>query len=204
MDFIEEVLVMSKISGKCDVFSTFLAALFFFGVGILLFIFFNSSSIMIPMFIIGCIFAPIIGYTLGMKISRIIFKKIQRVDFEKSKLYKILKKQGDLSSFTSTINDEINSENAIKYSDKFFGVGLIVTKTWFVYIEKTYPIVIKTNDIVKISEEVANSAKTFLAIELKDKTFLRIDEIDYSDIELEIRNKYPNIEIGVEIIDEYK
>lgn len=197
MDFIEDVLNMSFNSKRKDSFSSFMALIFFFAFGILSFILFNSSKHYILIFCIGLFIAPLIGFLLGCKISSIIFKKYRKIKFQNSKLYKKIKESGELLLFVGTIDEEMKLESAIKYSCDFMGVGLIVTKTWFVYIDISQPFVVKTEDILKISEETSA-----LCLELKNNKCLRMNGMSYDDIESEIKVKYPNIMIGIGIIDE--
>jgi len=203
MDFIEEVLSKSYKSNKVGCLSSILALIFFYIFGVINFILFRDSGyVMIPMMLIGTIIPPILGYTLGEKLGKKLFKK-RKISFESTKLYKKLEKNGYLDEFIETINEEIKSENAIKYSCDIMGVGLLVTKTWFVYITKVDPIIEKTEDIIKVSEELQESDfRHFLCVELKDKSYLRMDELELSDIEDEMKNKYPNIMIGYGIIEE--
>ena len=41
-----------------------------------------------------------------------------------------------------------------------------------------------------------------MCLELKDKKYIRINNLSYNEIEREIKIKYPNIEIGSGIINE--
>lgn len=194
---------MSSRSNKSDLFSSVLALIFFFSFNIFSIIFFNSSKYFIFIFFLGIVTSPIIGYILGFKLFRIIFKRNKNVNFQNSKLYIKLKKSGDLLLFVNDINKEINLPNTIKYSSDFMGVGLLVTSSWFVYIDALYPLVVKTKDILKISEEISTRDSTsFLLLELKNNKCLRLKKLCYDDIETEIKKKYPNIEIGIGIIEE--
>ncbi len=203
MDFIEEVLCVSSRSNKRDLFSSVLALIFFFSFNIFSIIFFSSSEYFIFIFFLGIVISPIIGFILGFKLFRIFFRENKTVKFKNSKLYKKLKKSGDLLLFVNDINKEINLPNTIKYSSNFMGVGLLVTNSWFVYIDALYPFTVKTDDILKISEEISmRDSTSFLCLELKNKKYLRLEKLCYDDIETEIKEKYPNIEIGVGIIEE--
>ena len=42
-----------------------------------------------------------------------------------------------------------------------------------------------------------------MCLELKDNKYIRIDHLSCDDIEKEIKIKYPDIEIGTGIINEY-
>ena len=46
------------------------------------------------------------------------------------------------NDFIDTINKEINNENTIKYYDEN-GHGLLITETWFVFIDSLYPKFVK-------------------------------------------------------------
>ena len=144
---------------------------------------------------------PIIGYILGMKLGKIIFKP-KKAEFSKTKLYKELKKSGFLNKFIDTINEEINKENTIKYYCEIMGYGILITETWFVFIHEVYPKFVKTSEIVKISDEISYKSKHFMCLELKDNKYIRINHASVENIEKEIKTKYPNIEIGIGIIEE--
>ena len=103
--------------------------------------------------------------------------------------------------FIDTINKEINNESTIKYYDEN-GHGLLITETWFVFIDSLYPKFVRTSEILKISDEISNKSKQFMCLELKNNKYIRIDHLSCDEIEREIKIKYPNIEIGRGIIEE--
>lgn len=202
MSFIEEILNKSVKSKKSDNFSSFLALLFFSITNFIGVAFFYNSNFLVLLFFLGCVISPLIGFIVGNKLSKILFKN-EKVIFEKSKLYKELQKNGYLKEFINSIDEEIELKNTIKYSDDFLGVSLLVTKTWFVYISVYRTIVVKTDDILKISEELSIKDSThYLCLQLKSSKCLRMKSLCYEEIEMEIKNKFPNIMIGRGIIVE--
>jgi len=201
MEYIEEVLAKCKKDDKSTVIGTILAGVFFFGTFLIVIIFFNGSKLLGLMLFLGVFLMPTIGFLLGTRLGKILFN-IKKVKFNKTKLYKKLEKKGYLNDFIDTINKEINNENTIKYYDEN-GHGLLITETWFVFIDSLYPKFVKTSEIVKISDELdANNYKRFMCLELKNNKYIRIDHLSCDEIEKEIKIKYPNIEIGTGIIEE--
>lgn len=202
MKYIEEVLTKSKKNDKADIVSGILATIFFFSTFLLAFTFFNGSKLLMPILVLGVFLTPAIGYILGMKIGKLLFKP-KKVEFKKTKLYKKLEKAGCLSEFIDTINKEIDKENTIKYYGDISGVGLIVTKTWFVFIDTKYPKFVKTSEIVKISDEFdINHSRFYMCLKLKNNKNIYISHLSCEDIEKEIKIKYPEIEIGTGSVDE--
>ena len=128
--------------------------------------------------------------------------KPKKVEINKTKLYKKLEKAGCLNQFIDKINKEINKENTIKYYDDISDYGLLITETWFVFIDALYPKFVQTSEILKISDEMSDKLKPFMCLELKNNTYIRIGYVSCDDIEKEVNIKYPNIEIGTEIIEE--
>ena len=201
MEYIEEVLSNCKKDDKSTVLGTILAGVFFYGTGLSVIIFFNGTKFVVFMFFLGTFLMPPIGFLLGMRLGEILFN-LKKVKFNKTKLYKKLEKKGYLNEFIDTINKEINNESTIKYYDES-GHGLLITETWFVFITSSYPKFVKTSEIVKISDELdANNYKSFMCLELRNNKYIRIDHFSVDEIEKEIKIKYPNIEIGREIIEE--
>ena len=201
MEYIEEVLAKCKKDDKSTVVGTILAGVFFFGMIPIVIIFFNGSKLLGLMLFLGAFLIPTIGFLLGTRLGKILFN-LKKVKFHKTKLYKKLAKKGYLNDFIDTINKEINNESTIKYYDKN-GHGLLITETWFVFIDSLYPKFVKTSEIVKISDELdANNSKSFMCLELKNNKYIRIDHLSCDEIEKEIKIKYPNIEIGTGIVEE--
>ncbi|MDD5864886.1 MAG: hypothetical protein PUD07_00120 [bacterium] len=147
MEYIEEVLAKCKKDDKSTVVGTILAGVFFFGMFPIVIIFFNGSKLLGLMLFLGAFFMPIIGFLLGTKLGKILFN-LKKVKFNKTKLYKKLAKKGYLNDFIDTINKEINNENTIKYYDEN-GHGLLITETWFVFIDSLYPKFVKTSEKLK-------------------------------------------------------
>ena len=201
MEYIEEVLAKCKKNDKSNVVGTILAVIFLFSIFPVVIIFFNGSKLLGLILFLGVFLMPTIGYILGTKLGNILLN-LKKVKFNKTKLYKKLEKKGCLNEFIDTINKEINNENTIKYYDEN-GHGLLITETWFVFIDSLYPKFVKTSEIVKISDELdANNYKRFMCLELKNNKYIRIDHLSCDEIEKEIKIKYPNIEIGTGIIEE--
>lgn len=201
MEYIEEVLAKCKKDNKSDIVSSLLALVFFFSMCFVITILFNGSKLLGLMLFIGSITFPATGYILGKKLTKKILKS-KKVKFNRTKLYSKLEKKGLLSEFIDKINKEIDKENTIKYYDEISGDGLLITETWFVFIDFKYPKFIKTSEIVKISDEMDNKGRSFMCLELKNNKYRRIDCLMCDNIEKEIKAKYPNIEIGAEIIEE--
>jgi len=201
MEYIEEVLTKCQKNDKSDVVGTIFGGIFFFSTFPIVIIFFNGSKLLRLMLFLGCFLMSTIGFILGMKLGKILFKP-KKVDFNKTKLYRKLEKMGCLNEFIDKINKEINKENTIKYYDEIRGYGLLITETWFVFIDTLYPKFVKTSEIVKISDELSNKSTHFMCLELKNNTYIRIDLASCDDIEKEVKIKYSNIEIDTGIIEE--
>ena len=73
MEYIEEVLAKCKKDDKAIVIGVILAVVFFFGT-IPIIIFFNGTKLVGLMFFLGVFFLPIIGFVLGMKLGKMLFK----------------------------------------------------------------------------------------------------------------------------------
>ena len=193
MEFIEEVLTKSEKEHKVLLLATILAIICFYLVIPLAVFVFIKSKILPFIFMLAGILIPIVGFLLGMKIGNKIFS-LKRIDFTKSKLYKKLEKEGIVEQFIIDINKEYNKKTTIKYCDKFSNVGLLVTETWFVFIDAKEPKYVKTNEIVKIADEISSN-RTFMMVELTSKKSLTIRQLDCKEIIDEITAKYPNIQI---------
>lgn len=191
MDFIEEVLTKSEKEHKVLLLATILAIICFYLVIPLAVFVFIKSKILPFIFMLAGILIPIVGFLLGMKIGNKIFS-LKRIDFTKSKLYKKLEKEGIVEQFITDINKEYNKKTTIKYCDEFSNVGLLVTETWFVFIDAKEPKYVKTKEVVKITDAIYNS-KIFMYVELKNNKSLRINKLSCNDIKKEIMAKYPNI-----------
>ena len=196
MDFIEEVLTKSEKEHKVLLLATILAIIcFYLAIPIAVFVFIKSK-ILPFIFMLAGILIPVVGFLLGMKIGNKIFS-LKRIDFTKSKLYKKLEKEGIVEQFITDINKEYNKKTTIKYCDKFSNVGLLVTETWFVFIDAKEPKYVKTKEVVKITDAIYNS-KIFMYVELKNNKSLRINKLSCNDIKKEIMAKYPNIKTDID------
>ena len=196
MKYIEEILTKSKKNDKADGIAVIFATILFFSTFLLTFTIFDGSKLLMPILVLGVFLMPAIGYILGMKLGNLLFKP-KKVEFKKTKLYNKLQKAGCLSEFVDTINKEIDNENTIKYYSDTLGVGLLVTKTWFVFIDAKYPKFVKTSEIVKISDEFdINHSRFYMCLKLKNNRNIYISKLSCDDIEQEIRVKYPKIEMG--------
>ena len=200
MEYIEEVLAKCKKNDKSNVVGTILAVIFLFSIFPVVIIFFNGSKLLGLILFLGVFLMPTIGFLLGTRLGKILLN-LKKVKFNKTKLYKKLEKKGCLNEFIDTINKEINNENTIKYYDEN-GHGLLITETWFVFIDTLNPKFVKTSEIVKISDEISNNSKQFMCLELKNDKCIGIYHLSCDEIEKEIKIKYPNIEIGTGIVEE--
>lgn len=196
MEFIEEVLTKSEKEHKVLLLATILAIICFYLVIPLAVFVFIKSKILPFIFMLAGILIPVVGFLLGMKIGNKIFS-LKRIDFTKSKLYKKLEKEGIVEQFITDINKEYNKKTTIKYCDEFSNVGLLVTETWFVFIDAKEPKYVKTKEVVKITDEIYNS-KIFMYVELKNNKSLRINQLSCNDIKKEIMAKYPNIKTDID------
>ena len=115
-----------------------------------------------------------------------------KFDFDKTKMFKEIKKNGYLNEFRNTIDLEINSSKTIKYYDNIKKIGLIITETWFILISSQKPKVRKTTDIHKISEHVNTSSRIYCSIQFKDNSYIN-EYIEYDEIKEKLKEKYPNI-----------
>lgn len=196
MEFIEEVLTKSEKEHKVLLLATILAIIcFYLAIPLTVFVFIKSKILPFIFMLVG-ILIPVVGFLLGMKIGNKIFS-LKRIDFTKSKLYKKLEKEGIIEQFITDINKEYNKKTTIKYCDKFSNVGLLVTETWFVFIDAKEPKYVKTKEVVKITDEIYNS-KIFMYVELKNNKSLRINKLSCNDIKKEIMAKYPNIKTDID------
>lgn len=163
-------------------------------------VFFKNSKFLWLMLLIGIFLIPGIGFLLGMKLGTKIFN-LKEVEFNKTRLYKKLEKSGYLNEFIDTINKEINDTNTIKYYDEFCGSGVLITKTWFVFIDILNPKFVRTNDIIKISNEISDKSKQFMCLKLKNNKYIRMNHFSVDEIGKEIINKYPSIKIDLKEIE---
>jgi len=141
----------------------------------------------------------------------ILIKKylMSRYKFENTKMYNILEKRGYKEEFFNTINSEINSKRTIKYYNDNRKVGLVMTPTWFILISHIKPEIRKTCEIRKISKELSVSmhsneyGKFMLVVEYKDNANFLTTEIRYDieEIQNKIKQQYPDILVGSNIID---
>lgn len=194
MEYIEEVLTKSKRNNKADIVGSLVAGILFFIMFPSIIVFFKNSKFLGLMLIIGVFLIPGIGFLFGMKLGTKIFN-LKKVKFNKTKLYKKLEKAGYLNEFIDTINKEINDINTIKYYDEFCGSGVLITKTWFVFINILYPEFVRTNDIIEMSDEISDKSKKFMSLKLKNDEYIRIDHFSVDEIGKEIKKKYPSIKI---------
>lgn len=201
MEYIDDVLAKCKKDEKSIVVGAILAGICFFAMFPIVIIFFNGKKMFGLMLFLGIFLMPAVGFILGWRLGKILFS-IKKVKFNKTKLYKKLEKKGYLNEFIATINKEINDESTIKYYDEC-GQGLLITKTWFVFINLSYPEFVKTSEIIKISDELdVNKSRFFMCLELENNKYIKIKYLSCDEIEEEVKIKYPNIEIGTGIIEE--
>ena len=193
MEFIEEVLSNNEKEHKTGLLATIMAIIsFYLVIPIVMFGFIKVKFITL-IFLVASILVPVIGFLLGMKIGNKIFV-LKRIEFSKTKLYKKLEKDGIVEQFRNDINKEYNKKTTIKYFDKYSNVGLLVTETWFVFIDTKEPKYVKTNEIVKITDKIASN-RTFMHVELANGGALTIRPLFSQEISEEISAKYPNIQI---------
>lgn len=193
MEFIEEVLTKSEKDHKVFLLATILAIIcFYLVIPIAVFVFIKSKILPFIFMLVG-ILIPIVGFLLGVKIGNKIFN-LKRIDFTKSKLYKKLEKEGIVEQFKTDINKEYNKKTTIKYCDEFSNVGLLVTETWFVFIDAKEPKYAKTEEVLKITDAISSN-RTFMRVELTNNKLLTIRQLDCKEIADEIAAKYPNIQI---------
>ena len=193
MEFIEEVLSNNEKEHKTGLLATIMAIIsFYLVIPIVMFGFIKVKFITL-IFLVASILVPVIGFLLGMKIGNKIFV-LKRIEFSKTKLYKKLEKDGIVEQFRNDINKEYNQKTTIKYFDKYSNVGLLVTETWFVFIDTKEPKYVKTNEIVKITDKIASN-RTFMHVELANGGALTIRPLFSKEISEEISAKYPNIQM---------
>ena len=193
MEFIEEVLSNNEKEHKTGLLATIMAIIsFYLVIPIVMFGFIKVKFITL-IFLVASILVPVIGFLLGMKIGNKIFV-LKRIEFSKTKLYKKLEKDGIVEQFRNDINKEYNKKTTIKYFDKYSNVGLLVTETWFVFIDAKEPKYVKTNEIVKITDKIVSN-RTFMHVELANGRALTIRPLFSQEISEEISTKYPNIQM---------
>lgn len=184
MEFIEGILKKSYKQKQKNIITFTFALLFIFEMWILELL--SIKDLLAFIIVVINILAYIILKKTILSIIQIKF------DFDKTKMFKEIKKNGYLNEFRNTIDLEINSSKTIKYYNDITKIGLIITKTWFIIISSQKPKIRKTTDIYKISEHVNTRSRIYCSIQFKDNSYIN-EYIEYEKIKNKLKEKYPDI-----------
>lgn len=161
-------------------------------------------------FIIFCIISscfftieglPAFIIVLMLVISYIIFKDKRIIPVRKKRKYYDNMKY--FYSISSEISLELKNSKTIKIDDKDLNFILLITKTWFVFIDKDVFEVRKTDDIDIITDSLDTThSRIDTVIKFKDNTYLNRRWPHLEDIEEKIKENYPNIKIGHRLLED--
>ncbi len=170
----------------------------------------NNIILFSFIFIIFCIISsnfytiegiPAFILVLMMVISYIIFKDKRIIPVRKRRKY-----SENMKCFYSVSNEislELKDSKTIKIDDKDLNFILLITKTWFVFIDKDVFEVRKTDDIDIITDSLdATHSRIYTVIKFKDNTYLNRRWPHLEDIEEKIKENYPNIKIGHSLLED--
>ena len=161
-------------------------------------------------FIIFCIISsyfftieglPAFIIVLMLVISYIIFKDKRIIPVRKKRKYSENMKY--FYTISSEISLELKDSRTIKIDDKVCNFILLITKKWFVFIDKDIFEIKRTDDIDVITDSL-NATHSYIStvIKFKDNTYLNRRWLHLEDIEEKIKENYPNIKIGHNLLDD--
>lgn len=106
-------------------------------------------------------------------------------------------------SISNEISVELKDSTTIKIDDKVHNFILLITKTWFVFIDKDVFEIRRTDDIDVITDSL-NITHSYIStvIKFKDNTYLNRRWLHLEDIEEKIKENYPNIKIGHNLLED--
>lgn len=170
----------------------------------------NNTILFSFIFIIFCIISsnfytieglPAFILVLMMVISYIIFKDKRIIPVRKRRKYSENMKY--FYSISNEISVELKDSTTIKIDDKVHNFILLITKTWFVFIDKDVFEIRRTDDIDVITDSL-NTTHSYISIviKFKDNTYLNRRWLELEDIEEKIKENYPNIKIGHNLLED--
>jgi len=170
----------------------------------------NNIILFSFIFIIFCIISsyfftieglPAFIIVLMLVISYIIFKDKRIIPVRKKRKYSENMKY--FYSISSEISLELKDSRTIKIDDKVCNFILLITKKWFVFIDKDIFEIKRTDDIDVITDSL-NATHSYIStvIKFKDNTYLNRRWLHLEDIEEKIKENYPNIKIGHNLLDD--
>jgi len=170
----------------------------------------NNIILFSFIFIIFCIISsyfftieglPAFIIVLMLVISYIIFKDKRIIPVRKKRKYSENIKY--FYSISSEISLELKDSRTIKIDDKVCNFILLITKKWFVFIDKDIFEIKRTDDIDVITDSL-NATHSYIStvIKFKDNTYLNRRWLHLEDIEEKIKENYPNIKIGHNLLDD--
>ena len=170
----------------------------------------NNTILFSFIFIIFCIISsnfytieglPAFLLVLMMVISYIIFKDKRIIPVRKRRKYSENMKY--FYSISNEISVELKDSTTIKIDDKVHNFILLITKTWFVFIDKDVFEIRRTDDIDVITDSL-NTTHSYIStvIKFKDNTYLNRRWLELEDIKEKIKENYPNIKIGHNLLED--
>lgn len=170
----------------------------------------NNTILFSFIFIIFCIISsnfytieglPAFLLVLMMVISYIIFKDKRIIPVRKRRKYSENMKY--FYSISNEISVELKDSTTIKIDDKVHNFILLITKTWFVFIDKDVFEIRRTDDIDVITDSL-NTTHSYIStvIKFKDNTYLNRRWLELEDIEEKIKENYPNIKICHNLLED--
>ena len=144
---------------------------------------------------------PAFLLVLMMVISYIIFKDKRIIPVRKRRKYSENMKY--FYSISNEISVELKDSTTIKIDDKVHNFILLITKTWFVFIDKDVFEIRRTDDIDVITDSL-NTTHSYIStvIKFKDNTYLNRRWLELEDIKEKIKENYPNIKIGHNLLED--
>ena len=170
----------------------------------------NNIILFSFIFIIFCIISssfytieglPAFILVLMIVISYIIFKDKRIIPVRKKRKYSENMKY--FYSISNEISLELKDSKTIKIDDEVHNFILLITKTWFVFIDKDIFEIRRTDDIDVITDSLNTTySRISTVIKFKDNTFLNRRWLEFEDIEEKIKENYPNIKIGHNLLED--
>ena len=170
----------------------------------------NNIILFSFIFIIFCIISssfytieglPAFILVLIIIISYIIFKDKRIIHIRKKRKYSENMKY--FYSISNEISLELKDSKTIKIDDEVHNFILLITKTWFVFIDKDIFEIRRTDDIDVITDSLNTTySRISTVIKFKDNTFLNRRWLEFEDIEEKIKENYPNIKIGHNLLED--
>ena len=170
----------------------------------------NNIILFSFIFIVFCIISssfytieglPAFILVLIIIISYIIFKDKRIIPVRKKRKYSENMKY--FYSISNEISLELKDSKTIKIDDEVHNFILLITKTWFVFIDKDIFEIRRTDDIDVITDSLNTTySRISTVIKFKDNTSLNRRWLEFEDIEEKIKENYPNIKIGHNLLED--